>query len=388
MTALTLLSSVMKHPSLLRSLKGDSDENNALITTDDEVIKASPLSFDLMLGVTLCIVGASVVQIGYAYQKKSHIMTASSMPEDKCRRTWIFGFCVFLIGQLINFVSLSFGAETIVSVIGLDATLISNCILAPLILKERLRNRDVVATGIIAIGAALIVYFSSGASQDYTVTELTDLFLRPPFIILAIVIILLLLGLQTRLYFATEKKKRLSNYRKQTQKQDTPTQGTGSNSLEVALNITTQSAICGAVGFTLAKCSTLVIKESFTASNQFAVPQTYAIIGVWLFAAVNEVRLLNIALKHGDSLMIIPAQYVMNSILCIICGLVYFEEYKFFPLSHVGALCAGSSMTAVGIYVIALRGRDSEGAATEKDFGLGNLVEDDDILAKPLLLTL
>jgi hypothetical protein len=160
--------------------------------------------------------------------------------------------------------SLSFSAQTLVSVLGLDFSLIANCIFAPLILKEKLKKTDIVATGIIVCGAALIVYFTSGSTQNFSVSELTSLFTRIPFIVLAAVILSLYVGLNTRLYLvnrAFEAKSKSAAHSNDGGK------GKGNSdayvkintSLEAALNLTTQSAICSAISYTSAKCSVQVL---------------------------------------------------------------------------------------------------------------------------------
>jgi len=112
------------------------------------------------------------------------------------------------------------------------------------------------------------------------------------------------------------------------------------------------------------------VKESLAVANQFVLWQTYVIITVFIFAAVNQVRLLNIALKYGDSLLIIPAYYVINTILCIICGLVYFEEYTFFPVTHAWIFVGGACLTVIGIYMIAIRQPDDPSQSKDLDLGI------------------
>lgn len=72
---------------------------------------------------------------------------------------WWFGIVLMTIGEAGNFLAYGFAPASIVSPLGVVA-LISNCIIAPFMLKERFRKRDALGV-IIAVGGAVTVVLSA-----------------------------------------------------------------------------------------------------------------------------------------------------------------------------------------------------------------------------------
>ena len=109
----------------------------------------------------------------------------------------------------------------------------------------------------------------------------------------------------------------------------------------VPLLYTILSGICGSVSFTFAKCAVQLVKTSLFEENQMTHFETYVIIAVFVVSAIMQVHLLNLAMKIGEILMVIPAFFVLNTILSVISGLVYFQEYSSFNVgqSIVSCLC-------------------------------------------------
>jgi drug/metabolite transporter (DMT)-like permease len=77
---------------------------------------------------------------------------------------WLFGFAVFLIGELLNFVSMSFASQTLLAVLGSFSPL-SNVFMAPFLLKEPITRGDILALPLIIGGAIVVVFYSDHSSQ-------------------------------------------------------------------------------------------------------------------------------------------------------------------------------------------------------------------------------
>jgi hypothetical protein len=72
---------------------------------------------------------------------------------------WWAGIILMTLGEAGNFLAYGFAPASIVSPLGVVA-LISNCIIAPCLLKERFRRRDLLGV-VVAVGGAVTVVFSA-----------------------------------------------------------------------------------------------------------------------------------------------------------------------------------------------------------------------------------
>ena len=76
---------------------------------------------------------------------------------------WWAGILLMVIGEAGNFLAYGFAPASIVSPLGVVA-LVSNCIIAPCLLKERFRQRDFWGV-VVAVGGAVTVVFSANTSE-------------------------------------------------------------------------------------------------------------------------------------------------------------------------------------------------------------------------------
>lgn len=72
-----------------------------------------------------------------------------------------------ILGSFGDFAALAFAAQSIVAPLG-ALTLVSNVVLAPLLLGETISRADVVATAVIIAGSCLAVAFASHEEKEYT----------------------------------------------------------------------------------------------------------------------------------------------------------------------------------------------------------------------------
>lgn len=77
--------------------------------------------------------------------------------------SWWLGQILITVGEMGNFLAYGFAPASIVSPLGVVA-LVSNCIIAPIIFKERFRSRDFWGVVIAVFGAVTVVF--SASSQE------------------------------------------------------------------------------------------------------------------------------------------------------------------------------------------------------------------------------
>lgn len=91
-----------------------------------------------------------------------------SNPQYLSSPYWWIGFVLMSIGECGNFLAYGFAPASIVSPLGVVA-LVSNCVIAPVILKEPLRRRDIVGVIISILGAVTVVW--SAEKEETRVSE-------------------------------------------------------------------------------------------------------------------------------------------------------------------------------------------------------------------------
>ena len=175
------------------------------------------------------------------------------------------------------------------------------------------------------------------------------------------------------------------------------------------LMITTVGAIVGSASFLFGSCTIQLTKTHLVAlygggaqrarggalaAAQRGAPSAalwFAMGGGFLFFAVLNVHCMQVALRRGEALIVVPAYSTLSTLLCIGCGLVFFrEDERLFALraadvaarrtvSYRGAMFVGGvALTLLGILALTVRdvvffGRgaaaDAEDAEAPRDAG-------------------
>ena len=453
------------HSALLRIL----DDAAAIRSAD--VSGGASSSGEFVLGIALCLLGAGATNLGLTFQKLSFMRNDLLEPTKQRRAAqqplWLFGLVVFLAGQILNLLAFGYTGQALAATLG-SFSLVTNGILAPLLLGEKLTKTMVLSIGIIVFGSALVVFSSSRAAQEYTLSELIHLLHRDLFMIyisvlsVAFAISLVLMWREDRAWVveqdrvANEKavadgkalewmgsptanllakpspqsiastnpnwqKSALAgvlpptsygaingaaaiqesgleldpelaghgvnaanfpsdstlpatacdpaplSWREHAPPSETmallgsrpsPTPSpTGSDSGAGQSSVTpiVAGAILSSCSVLFGKCTIQLLKASFgpgsTAdSNQFRSPLAWILTGVFLFCAIAAVVFLNIGLRRGKALFVVPLYYVLNTILAILGGLIYFEEFRAFSPARGTVFGLGVLVTIVGVW--------------------------------------
>ena len=108
---------------------------------------------------------------GSLHSRNSSISTVSTYEKPESHETksylsspyWWAGILLMITGEAGNFLAYGFAPASIVSPLGVVA-LVSNCIIAPCLLKERFRQRDFWGV-VVAVGGAVTVVLSARTSE-------------------------------------------------------------------------------------------------------------------------------------------------------------------------------------------------------------------------------
>jgi len=122
---------------------------------------------------------------------------------------WYIGTFFFVTGSILNFVSFSFAAQSLLAALG-SAQFISNVFFGRVILGEVVTLQTIFATFVIIAGNALVVLFSSHESVIYTADNLIE-FYNTTYICYALAMVVLVAAMVTT-YRTIEARVKMGEY--------------------------------------------------------------------------------------------------------------------------------------------------------------------------------
>lgn len=235
---------------------------------------------------------------------------------------WWAGIILMTIGECGNFLAYGFAPASIVSPLGVVA-LVSNCIIAPWLLKERFRVRDLGGV-LVAVAGAVVVVLSAKTSEhrmgpDDIWSAITrwefELYLG----ITAVCIIVLI--------WASGKY--------------------GEKSILIDLGLV---GLFG--GYTALSTKGVASLLSGTLWRTLTFPITYLLVVILVASAVMQIRYINRALQRFDSTQVIPTQFVLFTLSVIIGSAVLYRDFESATAARVGKFIGGCLLTFIGVYLI------------------------------------
>ncbi|KAI4194921.1 MAG: hypothetical protein LQ350_007497 [Teloschistes chrysophthalmus] len=250
---------------------------------------------------------------------------------------WWIGIVLMVIGEGGNFLAYGFAPASIVSPLGVVA-LVSNCIIAPCLLKERFRQRDFWGV-VVAVAGAVVIVLSAKNSETK---------MGPHHIWLAITRweFELYLGLTAAMIIVLIWAS--ARY--------------GHKSILIDLGLV---GLFG--GYTALSTKGVASLLSDTLWRTLTFPITYLLLVVLVLSAVMQIRYVNRALQRFDSTQVIPIQFVLFTISVIIGSAVLYQDFRSATAAMVGEFVGGCLLTFLGVYLI------TSGRSRENE-------EDDDVL--------
>jgi magnesium transporter len=250
--------------------------------------------------------------------------------------TWWLGIVLMTVGETGNFLAYGFAPASIVSPLGVVA-LISNCLIAPLMLKERFRQRDFWGV-LIAIGGAVTVVLSAKQSETRLGPgELWDQYIRRwEFLVYVIITIVSIIALMVA----------------------SPRYGTRTILVDIGL-----VGLFG--GYTALSTKGVASLLSTSLYKAFTYPILYPLVLVLVGSAVMQIRYLNKALQNFDSTQVIPTQFVMFTLSVIIGSAVLYRDFESTTLQQGVKFVAGCLLTFFGVYLITSKRENTDGPSDD-----------------------
>ncbi|KAG0236680.1 hypothetical protein BGX31_003848 [Mortierella sp. GBA43] len=257
-------------------------------------------------------------------------------------KAWWLGMTLMILGECGNFLAYGYAQASIIAPLGTVA-LVSNVIIAPLMLKEPFRKRDLLGIAISVLGTIVVVI----NSKENDIQSIDYEQLTPEAVVAAL--------LRTRfvVYFifccvAVTILASLSNT-------------IGHKYIFIDLSIV---GIFG--GYTVLATKGLSSLLSLSFYKMFTYPIAYLLVFVLVSTAVLQIKFLNKALQRFDSTQVIPTQYVLFTTSAIIGSGILYNDFDEMDFPSFFNFTVGCFMTFVGVYLITTN-RDKTGLEQSDD---------------------
>ncbi|KAF5855802.1 hypothetical protein ETB97_008425 [Aspergillus alliaceus] len=235
---------------------------------------------------------------------------------------WWVGIVLMCVGEVGNFMAYGFAPASIVSPLGVVA-LISNCVIAPIMLKEKFRGRDFWGVLVAITGAVVVVLSASSSEEKIGPHDIWVMITRWEFLTYLGVSTVLITGL----LWASRK------YGPRT----------------VLIDVGLVGLFGGYTALSTKGVSSLL---SFTLWHVITFPITYLLVFVLVFSALMQIRYINRALQRFDSTQVIPTQFVLFTLSVIIGSAVLYRDFENYTFDRAGKFIGGCGLTFLGVYFI------------------------------------
>lgn len=249
---------------------------------------------------------------------------------------WWVGLVLMIIGEAGNFLAYGFAPASIVSPLGVVA-LISNCMIAPLMLKERFRKRDFWGVLIAIAGAVTVVLSARTSEARLGPGELWKTIKRWEFLLYVIITLSFIVALM----YAEPRY--------------------GRRTILIDLGLV---GLYG--GYTVLSTKGVASLLSASLFEAFEYGITYLLVLILVLSALMQIRYLNRALQNYDSTQVIPTQFVLFTISAIVGSAVLYRDFEHTTAEQAAKFVTGCFLTFFGVYLIT-SGREGYTGADAED---------------------
>ncbi|KAL8787502.1 MAG: hypothetical protein Q9195_007749 [Heterodermia aff. obscurata] len=284
----------------------------------------------------------------------SNVEQSEKQPHEEPRKSylrspyWWAGLVLMIVGEIGNFLAYGFAPASIVAPLGVVA-LVSNCIIAPCLMKEPFRQRDFWGVMVAAAGAVVVVLSAKTSETKIGQEDLWGAITRWEFELYLGITAFLIIALM----WASGK------YGDRTILIDVGLVGLYGMFLMLAA-VTVLIVEIG--GYTALSTKGVASLLSYTLWHALTFPVTYLLVFILAVSALLQVRYLNRALQRFSATQVIPTQFVLFTISVIIGSAVLYRDFESATAERVGKFVGGCLLTFLGVYLIrSARGQtDSE----------------------------
>lgn len=333
---------------------------------------------DLALGIALNLGGSVITSFGMSLQKVAHNYASENKIEGTYFKQpkWLVGFVVFIFGQFTIMGSLSFAPLALLSLVT-SVQLVSNAIFAYIFFGEAITLRDILATLLIGAGCALGATYCPKQKEgvQYTADDFSHSFgngLFMAYFILSILSIFVCFAINTNSVEGMKVAPSTSDV--QTSygiiEEDEQEEFKFNDQAEENFKRPSQIFCCkpdrsivyallaanvGSYVTLFASMCTHLISTTTHGANQFTTVFTYVCFIALIVTALSNIHFINVALQSGNIVVALPTYYVVNVILTMISGMLFYQTYQSFETVPAVLFAIGVLLTVVGVILITQR---------------------------------
>lgn len=307
-------------------------------------------------GVLLCVFGSTLTALGLVLQKFSHVENERKGNETVYYKQpwWIAGFAIFLFAQIVNLVAMAFAPQVMLSALG-AWSLMANTLFAWSILRERLVMMEVVAMFGVIGGVVTVILATPDVDERYVAVGDLDVLIARFFEQMFIIVSASLVGgVCLAAYLSFEVYTDL-----------------------VPFFWSLVSALATGVTAMLYKCIALLLVSVPPGSGSpWHRYETYLIVIAALGISIGQVHALNLALKYGEAMTVVPTYYSLGMLAQMLTAAVFFKELNGFEsYTSMGVFCGGlivlmsCIMWMTRVHILSESGVEI-GSPESKDLGL------------------
>eukprot|EP00798_Chlamydomonas_sp_ICE-L_P023906 gene23906-9474_t len=280
-------------------------------------------------------------------------------PKDKPSlvtfRCWKIGIFVYAFGNLFNFGSFAFAAQSLLSALG-SAQFVAN--ITKLVL---------LATACIVGGCVLLVIFGSHESTTYNVEEQIELYKEPLYILYLVMMVVFAFGTYI-MYIHGKKVARqciLEGCRAPKWEPGSRMRSFWIQVMPIVYSI--YSGLIGTQSVVFSKSLSMLLRLSINGDNQMASWFPYVMLFCFVLTAFFFMSRLNqglgmfpamlIGLGMFPAMLIVPMMQICWTLFSIISGIIYWQEYQAFTVLMAAMFSLGVLIVFIGVYLLTLNAK-------------------------------
>uniref|UniRef100_A0A7S3LR87 Uncharacterized protein n=1 Tax=Aplanochytrium stocchinoi TaxID=215587 RepID=A0A7S3LR87_9STRA len=302
------------------------------------------------VGVIIYALGAFSMALGVVLQKYSinreHIIhpdPSSQRPLPK-QPLWVLGIILYGASGGLLSAALGFAAQSLLTPL-MSIVIISNALLARFLLYEPITKRDTISIGIIVIAVIATTVSAPSVEQKPTTEELIELYKEAGFIVYVILLLILL----SFFYIANKRigKKKLNH-------EDT----TAREDFLYAFSFGASAGCWGGLTVTMMKSAITIIQDKINTGGFGAIFTEGLMYGLVIILGTcwyMQLKWINLGLERFPAVFVVSIEAVLNKIIGVSGGILYFQEYKLFTVGKAIGFVFGLGLGVFGIILFALR---------------------------------
>lgn len=278
------------------------------------------------LGVLTSCLASSISTLGGQLRVLSHGSEGKGLLR-RAQGLMLLGWSLWLMGQALGQVAMVLAPATIVACVIFSSSLLSNAMLAPLVLQEQFTYRHAMGLLLLSAGGCAVTETSAHTNQRYTLNELVSFGTRTPFLVTASCCLVLASALAAR----AAHQARLN-----------------------AWSFAFMFSFCGAVDMLCTKWTLLLVRLRVVARSEDEAPADALLVASGVVMLLLHLMVLvfqMISTRYGEVLLNTPLFLGSGAMMQVaLCG-TFFNEFDKFSAARAASFAGGCALMLVGLGV-------------------------------------